>query len=200
MHTRQLQQYTRPTNNNYTQDNLKLATIHTRKIRILQHVQKVKTEDPAALPSISVQYIGTLITLVHEPTHRKTSAPLWQWVPKDYVKLYGFKKRRYWHIIRSCSGTHAQELKKTTSRGSVTKPIHKYLFSQFTHAHRAFWFSGKKSNSLFRTHLFRIQLRVICIQDMRWCERKRVVPPFTLIFQHFRETMPEEPKTTWSKW
>jgi len=27
VHTRQLQQYTRPTNNNYTQDNLKLATI-----------------------------------------------------------------------------------------------------------------------------------------------------------------------------
>jgi len=29
IHTRQLQQYTRPTNNNYTQDNLKLATIYT---------------------------------------------------------------------------------------------------------------------------------------------------------------------------
>ena len=49
IHTRQLQQYaqlqqyTRPTNNNYTQDDLKLATIHTRQIRILQHVQKIKT-------------------------------------------------------------------------------------------------------------------------------------------------------------
>ena len=42
-HTRQLQQYTRSTNNNYTTDNLKLATKHTRQIRILQHVQKVKT-------------------------------------------------------------------------------------------------------------------------------------------------------------
>jgi len=42
-HTRQLQQYTWSTNNNYTKDNLKLATIHTRQIRILQHVQKVKT-------------------------------------------------------------------------------------------------------------------------------------------------------------
>jgi len=42
LHTRQLQQYTRPTNNNYTQDNLKLATKHTRQIIILQHVQKVK--------------------------------------------------------------------------------------------------------------------------------------------------------------
>jgi len=42
IHTRQLQQYTRPTNNNYTQDNLKVATIHARQIRI-QHVQKVKT-------------------------------------------------------------------------------------------------------------------------------------------------------------
>ena len=41
-HTRQLQQYTRPINNNYTQPNLKLATKHTRQIRI-QHVQKVKT-------------------------------------------------------------------------------------------------------------------------------------------------------------
>jgi len=42
IHTRQLQQYTRPTNNTYTKDNLKLATIHTRQIRILQHAQKVK--------------------------------------------------------------------------------------------------------------------------------------------------------------
>jgi hypothetical protein len=32
IHTRQLQQLTRPTNNNYTQDNLKLTTIHTSKI------------------------------------------------------------------------------------------------------------------------------------------------------------------------
>ena len=35
-HTRQLQQYTRPTNNNYTKDKLKLATKHKRKIRILK--------------------------------------------------------------------------------------------------------------------------------------------------------------------
>jgi len=42
MHTRQLQQYTRPTDNNYTKDNLKLATKYTRQIIIL-HVQKVKT-------------------------------------------------------------------------------------------------------------------------------------------------------------
>jgi len=41
-HTRQPQQYTQPTNNNYTQDNLKLTTIHTRQIRT-QRVQKVKT-------------------------------------------------------------------------------------------------------------------------------------------------------------
>ena len=33
-HTRQLQQYTRSTNNNYTQDNLKLATNHPRQISI----------------------------------------------------------------------------------------------------------------------------------------------------------------------
>jgi hypothetical protein len=32
-HTRQLQQYTRSTNNNYTQDSLKLATIHTRCVK-----------------------------------------------------------------------------------------------------------------------------------------------------------------------
>jgi len=36
INTRQLQQYTKPTNNNYTQDNLKLATIHTRQIAIRQ--------------------------------------------------------------------------------------------------------------------------------------------------------------------
>jgi len=40
--TRQLQQYTRSTNNNYTEDNLKLATNHPRQDRI-QRVQKVKT-------------------------------------------------------------------------------------------------------------------------------------------------------------
>jgi len=50
IHTRQLQKYTQDnynnthdqTNNNYTQDSLKLATIHTIQITI-QHVQKVKT-------------------------------------------------------------------------------------------------------------------------------------------------------------
>jgi len=50
IHTRQLQQYTQDnynnthgqTNSNYTKDNLKLATIHARQIRI-QHVQNVKT-------------------------------------------------------------------------------------------------------------------------------------------------------------
>jgi len=41
-HTRQLQQYTPSTNNNYTKDNLKLATKHMRQIRILQHVQLIK--------------------------------------------------------------------------------------------------------------------------------------------------------------
>ena len=41
-HTRQLRQYTWSTNN-YTKDNLKLATTHTRQIRIVHHVQKVKT-------------------------------------------------------------------------------------------------------------------------------------------------------------
>jgi len=32
IHTRQLQKYTRPINNNYTQDNLKLTKIHARQI------------------------------------------------------------------------------------------------------------------------------------------------------------------------
>jgi len=36
-----IEQYTRPTNNNYTQANLKLATIHARQIRML-HVQMIK--------------------------------------------------------------------------------------------------------------------------------------------------------------
>jgi len=42
-HIRKLQKYTRSTKNNYPKDNLKLATKHPRRIRILQHVQKVKT-------------------------------------------------------------------------------------------------------------------------------------------------------------
>ena len=33
-HTRQLQQYTRSTKNNYTKDNLNLATKHTRQIKL----------------------------------------------------------------------------------------------------------------------------------------------------------------------
>jgi len=50
-HTRQLQ-YTRSTNNNYTKDNLKLVTKHTRHIRILQHVKKVKTPKYVFLQSL----------------------------------------------------------------------------------------------------------------------------------------------------
>ena len=39
IHTRQLQQYTRPTNNNYTQDNLKLAMNNDNNIlRVTQHI------------------------------------------------------------------------------------------------------------------------------------------------------------------
>jgi len=42
-HTGQLQQYTRPNQQQlHTRDKLKLATIYVRQIRI-QHVQKVKT-------------------------------------------------------------------------------------------------------------------------------------------------------------
>ena len=53
-HTRQLQQYTRSVNNNYTKDNLKLVTKHTRKIIILQHVQKVKTHKQNSTVYISL--------------------------------------------------------------------------------------------------------------------------------------------------
>ena len=35
-----------PTNNNYTQDNLKLSKIHTRQLRILQHVKEVMKWSP----------------------------------------------------------------------------------------------------------------------------------------------------------
>ena len=43
MHTRQLQQYTRPTINNYTQDNLKLATINTRQLETSNNTHKKTT-------------------------------------------------------------------------------------------------------------------------------------------------------------
>jgi len=55
IHARQLQQYTRQTNNNYTQNNLKLATIHMRHIRI-QHVQKVKTLSKRVLRTVSCKF------------------------------------------------------------------------------------------------------------------------------------------------
>ena len=83
-YTRQLQQYTWPTNN-YKQDNLKLATIHMRQIRILQHVQKIKTPKqesidpgsmlvrwPLAFYQLHVQNLNKHFSLMHsEPiTHR----------------------------------------------------------------------------------------------------------------------------------
>ena len=55
IHTRQLQQYTQPTNNNYTQDNLKLATLYTRQIRILQHVQKAKPPSKRVLCTVTAR-------------------------------------------------------------------------------------------------------------------------------------------------
>ena len=68
IHTRQLQQHTRSTNNNYTQYNLKLATKHTRHITI-QHVQKVNnttvrkycTQFPVFFPT------HTVLTLSPQP-------------------------------------------------------------------------------------------------------------------------------------
>ena len=51
------------TNNNYTQDNLKLSTIHTRQIRILQHVQKVKTpqQDSTVYSFLLLFFLQSLI-------------------------------------------------------------------------------------------------------------------------------------------
>ena len=63
-HTRQLQQYTRSTNNNYTKDNLKLATKYTRQIRILQYVQKLKTpkQDSTVYSFLLFFFSVTIIT------------------------------------------------------------------------------------------------------------------------------------------
>jgi hypothetical protein len=60
--TRQLQQYTRPTNNNYTQDNLKLAKIHTRQIRILRrhHIKKKVTEHTTCVSISSTTFIWNI--------------------------------------------------------------------------------------------------------------------------------------------
>ena len=59
-HAKQLQQYTRPTNNNYTQDNLKVATKHTRQIRIL-HVKKAKHSSKTVLCTVCFNYSFPII-------------------------------------------------------------------------------------------------------------------------------------------
>jgi len=61
-HTRQLQQYTQSTNNNYTKDNLKLATKHMRQIRI-QRVQKVKDPSMSLLCTVRVRKLYTNLAL-----------------------------------------------------------------------------------------------------------------------------------------
>jgi len=67
-HTRQLQQYTRSTNNNYTKENLKLATKHTRKVRIL-HVQKVKTsKQESTVYSFLSFFLQSLIHSLFHPS------------------------------------------------------------------------------------------------------------------------------------
>ena len=55
IYTRQLQQYTRPNNNNYTQDNLKLATKQMRQFRT-QNVQKGKN---AQVKEYCLQFLVT---------------------------------------------------------------------------------------------------------------------------------------------
>jgi len=64
IHTRRLQQYTRPTNNNYTQDNLKLTTVHTRQIRI--HYRQLPgnswTQDLPSIKKVCYHAIRNVIT------------------------------------------------------------------------------------------------------------------------------------------
>ena len=69
-HTRQLQQYIRSTNNNYTQDNLKLATEHVRQIRI-QRVQKVKHPNKRVLCTVSCNFFFQ--SLIHSHFHPSPS-------------------------------------------------------------------------------------------------------------------------------
>jgi len=61
------------TNNNYTQDNLKLATIHARQIRI-QHVQKVKCCSIilTSAPCDVTKHVTLLKTHTHTHTHTHT--------------------------------------------------------------------------------------------------------------------------------
>jgi hypothetical protein len=48
-------------------------------------------------------------------------------------------------------------------------------------------------------HLFQTERRVLCIRIWDYV-KGRDCAILKLISRHFRETMPEEPKTTWSKW
>ena len=66
-HTRQLEHYTRSTNNNYTKDNLKQSTKHTRQIRILQQMQKVK--------KLRTGWSGVLIPMEGKTGFLKYSTP-----------------------------------------------------------------------------------------------------------------------------
>ena len=70
-HTRQLQLYTRSTNNNYTKYNLKLETKHTRQIRI-KHVQKAQHPSKRAVCTVSCNCFF-LQSLIHSLFHPSTS-------------------------------------------------------------------------------------------------------------------------------
>ena len=92
IHTWQLQQYTRPTNNNYTQDNLKLATIHMIQIRIFQHVQKVKTPKQDSTVYSFLSLICGELNVVLQDMHPGTSKydSVWVTLP-DTVRLRRLK-------------------------------------------------------------------------------------------------------------
>jgi hypothetical protein len=72
IHTSQLQQYTRPTNNNYTQVNLKLSTIHTRQIRNFTTCTK-GTNTPARQHCVQFIVIVFPQSLIHSRFHPSPS-------------------------------------------------------------------------------------------------------------------------------
>ena len=133
----------RPTNNNYTQDNIKLSTIHVKQIWILQHVQKAKTPQQDS----TVYSFLLLFSFNHKFTHAFTpalhfsslTAPL-HIFHKDsptYTMVHGNTKLKFqisfevlWHpMTRSFAAAVAAPYNTTQHNTNTTK----HNTTQYTH-------------------------------------------------------------------
>ena len=118
-HTRQLQQYTRSTNNIYPKDNLKLATKHTRQIRILQQVQKVKHSNKWVLCTVPCNFFLKSLIFLQSSLISSVSA-------KVYIFVVINVKKSHWPCCKN--GGHKQSLLVTKYRTKLelSEGAHKF--------------------------------------------------------------------------